>query len=400
MISVDEAEKIILSQHIDFGTENIPFRQSLGRVLARGLVADRDLPPYDRVTMDGIAIRYEAIEKGIESFRIIATQAAGDAPIESTEIEECIEIMTGAALPPCFDTVVRYEDVFIKNGHAHINTTSIKKGQNIHFRGSDKKKGEAVAKANQIIGPSLIGTAASTGNKTLPVKKFPRTLIISTGDELVDIDETPSSFQIRRSNCFCMEAVLKRHSVPADNIHLADNEQLIKAEIKKYLENYDVLLLSGGMSMGKFDYLPRVLEELSVEKLFYKVQQRPGKPFWFGRYEQKIVFGFPGNPVSSFLCLHRYFLPWLENCLGILPKKYFAVLDEAFTFSAPLTYFLPAKLRMNTDGRVSAKPIQINGSGDFSSLVEADAFMELPAEKTFFQKGEAFRIWPLNLLFS
>jgi len=400
MITVDEAEKIILSQLINFGIEDIPFQQSLGRVLARDLTADRDLPPYDRVTMDGIAIRYEAVEKEIPSFRIIGTQAAGEDPIESNDVEECIEIMTGAALPASLDTVVRYEDVVIENGQAHIKTTSIKKGQNIHFRGSDKKKGEVVAKANQIISPSLIGTAASTGYKNLPVKKLPRTLIISTGDELVDINEKPSSFQIRRSNCFCMEAVLKQHSVPADSIHLADNEQLIKTEIGKYLEDYDALLLSGGMSMGKFDYLPRVLEELSVERLFYKVQQRPGKPFWFGRYEQKIIFGFPGNPVSSFLCLHRYFLPWLDACLGILPKKYFAVLEEDFAFSAPLTYFLPVKLGTDMEGRLSAKPIQINGSGDFSSLVEADAFMELPAEKTFFQKGEVFRIWPLNPLFS
>src|ERR1019366_808959 len=187
MITVAEAEKIILAHTKDYGTELVPFEQALGRVLAEDITADRDLPPCNRVTMDGIAIRYAAFENGTRSFRINAIQAAGEKPKEIEQPDECIEIMTGAALPDTTDTIIRYEDVEIKNGIATLNIETIKKGQNIHCKGKDKKQGETVVQANQVIDATVISMAVSVGKSVLSVKKLPKVVIISTGNELVDV---------------------------------------------------------------------------------------------------------------------------------------------------------------------------------------------------------------------
>lgn len=395
-ITVEEAEKIIFSQLREFGVERISVQNALGRVLAEVITADRDLPPYNRVAMDGIAIKYEAIKNGIRNFQIKGVQAAGEQPVEIKAYDECIEIMTGAALPCSTDTIVRYEDVIIENGEASIETTSIKKGQNIHYKGSDKQEAEALVPIHQIITPSIIASAASVGKSELLVKQLPKCIVVFTGDELVGIEQRPNAYQIRGSNSFCIKAVLKNYGIEADTIHLPDNEQLITKELSRCLDQYDILLLTGGISMGKYDYVPKILEQLSVKKLFHKVQQRPGKPFWFGHYNQKMIFAFPGNPVSTFLCLHRYFLPWLEACLDLPDKNFFAILDANIEFSPVLTYFLQVHLLLNNDGKLLAQCIKGNGSGDFSSLVGADAFIELPKDKSCFKKGEVFRIWPVN----
>jgi molybdopterin molybdotransferase len=354
------------------------------------------LPPFNRVAMDGIAIRHEAIEKGIKTFRIKATQAAGETPIEIEAIDECVEIMTGAALPSTTDTIIRYEDIELKDGNAVLQIDNLQKGQNIHWKGSDKKQGEVLVEANSIVTPSVINVAASVGAKDLIIKKLPKVVIISTGDEIIDVDKNPSPYQIRNSNAYAIGAVLKQHSIQPALLHLPDDKKIIKKEIEQCLNSYDVLILCGGVSMGKFDYLPQVLEELSVKKLFYKVQQRPGKPFWFGSYERTLVFAFPGNPVSAFLCLHRYFLPWLKSCLSISSKIIYATLDAEVEFSPALTYFLQVQLQMTYKGKLLAQPIKGNGSGDFSSLTQADAFIELPSDRNHFNKGEVYKAWSIN----
>jgi molybdopterin molybdotransferase len=395
MVSVEEAEKIILSQEKSYGRERIPFEQALGRVLAEDIKADRDLPPYNRVTVDGVAINYSAFEKEIYLFRIKATQAAGDHPIEINELDECVEIMTGAALPDSTDTVIRYEDLEIKNGTANVLIETISKGQNIHYKGKDKQEDDIVAEADQYITPALISMAAAVGKTHLLVKKLPRTVIISSGDEIVEVDKKPNPFQIRRSNNYTIKAVLQQYKLEAAMLHIPDDIEITKQEIAKCLEKYDVIILTGGISMGKFDYIPQALEELHVKKLFHKVQQRPGKPFWFGVHENAVlVFAFPGNPVSTFMCLHRYFLPWLETSLGVAKKEQlYAALAEDFTFTTALQYFLQVKLHVNEKAQILATPVAGNGSGDFANLLDSDAFMELPLKQNNFIKGEVFKIW-------
>ncbi len=399
MIQVEEAEKIILEQSRDYGTETISFDNCMGRVLAEDISADRDLPPFNRVTMDGIAISYEAFKKGNRLFKIKAIQSAGEQPVEIKDHDECVEIMTGAVLPSTTDTVIPYEEIEINNGMAKIKTETVVINQNIHFKGKDKMQNEILVEANQFITPTVITIAATVGKTNLLVKKLPKIVIVSTGDELIEINETPAPFQVRRSNNYTLQAVLRQYALQAEMLHLPDDQDVIGKHLKKCIDEYDVILLSGGVSMGKFDYVPPALDKLRVKKLFHKVQQRPGKPFWFGAHESgKLVFAFPGNPVSTFMCFQRYFLPWLKKSLQVGMNNTYAILNEDFTFNAALQYFLQVKLLINEKGELTATPLEGNGSGDFANLLQTDAFMELPLERNDFKKGEIFRIWAFKNL--
>lgn len=394
MVTVEDAEKTILSEAKSYGKETVYFENSLGRVLAEDVYADRDLPPYNRVTMDGIAIRYAAIENGIHCFRIIGTQAAGEVPFEINHPSECIEIMTGAALPSTADTVVRYEDLELRDGEALLTTDNISKGQSIHLRGADIKQHDVAIRANQVITPALINTIGSVGKAELTVWKLPSVVIVSSGDELVDVNQTPTAFQIRKSNNYTIRAVLRRYGIQSSMIHIPDDPLVSQQQIEKCLLEYDVVILSGGVSEGKFDYIPGALESCGVAKLFHKVRQRPGKPFWFGKHPRgNLVFAFPGNPVSTFMCVHRYLLPWLEKSLGLERQPVWGILEEEVIFEAPLQYFLQVKLHISDKGCLVARPIAGNGSGDFANLVDTDAFMELPVGRQRFAKGEVHRIW-------
>jgi molybdopterin molybdotransferase len=397
MITVEEAEKIIQAQTSDYGAEIMPFELTLGRVLAEDIKADRDLPPFNRVTMDGIAIIYKAIKSGTSTFKIKAIQAAGDTSVDTDLADECIEIMTGAALPSSLDTVIRYEDLELRAGLATviIDRVNIKKGQNIHRQGADKKQHDIVAKAGQLITPAIISLVASIGETELRVKKLPRVVVISSGDELVEVERTPSMYQIRRSNNYMVKAVLQQNGIEAHMMHIPDDPETTAKLIKECLQNFDVIILSGGISMGKFDYIPDALKSLNVQQLFHKVKQRPGKPFWFGKHDNGVVvFAFPGNPVATFIGMHRYFVPWLQATLGLKARSpIYAALDSDLTFEAELKYFLQVKLSINTQGRIIAMPVEGNGSGDFANLADTNAFMELPLEKNEFKKGEVYRVW-------
>jgi molybdopterin molybdotransferase len=398
MTTVQQAEHIIESQARDYGTEELGFELSVGRVLAEDIFADRDMPPFNRVTMDGIAINYAAFAEGLRSFQIIGTQAAGDKPIKITDNSHCIEIMTGAVLPDTADTVIRYEDVLITGNQAEIITERVEYGQSIHFKGRDKQQGDVVATKGRIITPAIVGIIASLGKTKVLVKKIPRVVIISSGDELVEVNETPSPFQIRKSNNYTVKAALQQHGIPADMLHIADDPELTETTISQSLKNYDVILLSGGISMGKFDYIPNALEKAGVAKLFHKVKQRPGKPFWFGASTNNVlVFAFPGNPVATFMCLNRYFFPWLNATLGLHKKPaMYAALSEDYTFEPDLQYFLQVKTTFAADARIIASPLAGNGSGDFANLADTDAFLELPADRSDFEAGEVFRLWPFD----
>jgi len=398
MVTVAEAEQIILAQPNDFGSEMVPFISAMGRTLAEPITADRDLPPYNRAMMDGIAISYAAFKAGHRSFPIQAIIAAGDAPVNLAGECRCVEIMTGAAAPANADAIVRYEDLVIKNGVATINTENVKAGQSIHPRGRDRKHGDVVVPAGALVDAAVVSIAASVGKHMLPVYKVPRAVVITTGDELVDVDEQPNPYQIRRSNSYTIKSELLQWGINAELMHIPDEPGTTKSAIEDALGNFDVLLISGGVSAGKYDYVPNALEELGVSKLFHQVQQRPGKPFWFGRTaEGKLVFAFPGNPVSTFLCLHRYFIPWLRQgrALSSGNAKH-AVLATDVTFTPAVQYFLQVIVAPDDQGRLMAMPAEGNGSGDFSNLVETNAFMELPLEMSNFKKGEVYRIYPFK----
>ncbi len=395
MITVKEAIDIITSKVKDFGTESIHLDDAIGRVLREDLYADRDFPPYHRVTMDGIAIRFDAYEKGTRSFPIEDVAAAGAAQKALQQPAACFEVMTGSILPKETDTVIRYEDLKIENGRAVLEVDAVKKGQNIHFQGEDRKQGSLVVKRGRRLSPAEIGVAATVGKKHLLVSRLPKAIIISTGDELVEVDEHPLPHQIRRSNVHRLKATLSNMGLPADTSHLKDDIEEILGHLERFLNEYEVLILSGGVSKGKFDFLPEALNKLGVRKLFHKIKQRPGKPFWFGEAPKgPLVFALPGNPVSSFMCTHRYFIPWLEQCIGLHTwAQPTAILQEDFTFKPDLTYFLQVKVGYDELGRILAHPVEGHGSGDLANLVDADAFLQLPRGRDLFQSGEAFPLF-------
>ncbi len=395
MISVAEAEQIILAHRKDYGTELLPFSAALGRVLAETVLTDHDLPHFNRVAMDGIAIRFADYQAGCRVFRIAAVQSAGEAPLADLPLNACVEIMTGAALPPATDTVVPYEHLRIREGLAEIIQEPVVPGKNIHLQGRDRRAGELVLPAGRVIGPLEVSMAASVGQINPRVRRLPRVAVLSSGDELVDPLEQPTPYQIRRSNTYAIQAALRRYGIEAEMFHLPENLDLTRQVIQSCLDRFDVLLLSGGVSAGKFDFVPQALAECGASPHFHKVRQRPGKPFWFGTFgKEGVIFAFPGNPVSTFLCLNRYFLPWLDASLGIPPRPaQRAILDKTIRFEAPLQYFLQVKLRQDEHARLRAMPLEGNGSGDFSNLTESDAFLELPAERAEFREGEIFPVW-------
>lgn len=409
MISVKEAKHIILENTQNFGIEEIPFMQSAGRVLKENIVADRDFPPFNRVAMDGIAINYSFFKNGQRKFKIEGIQPAGSKQLTMQQDDNCIEVMTGAVLPNNCDTVIRYEDVTIKDGAATINVETINDCQNIHQKGKDKKQGAILVSENTIISPAEIGVIATVGKASVKVAKQPKVLIISTGDELVDVHETPLDYQIRRSNVYTLVSLLDKLNIPSETRHISDNKKVLKEKIGSYLQEYDALLFSGAVSKGKFDFLPEVLTELKVEKLFHKVAQRPGKPFWFGfadaldmseknvyqnskNKKNTVVFAFPGNPVSTFVNCMVYFYPWYKKSVQVQEKTQNAILSEDVNFKPNLTYFLQVKLSYRF-GHLIATPIKGNGSGDLVSLTEADGFIEIPkTEEIEFTKGSVFPV--------
>jgi len=388
---------MIMSHPGMWGVEQVPLLQATGRILAEDIFADRDLPPYHRVTMDGIAIRYSDYASGQRTFRIEAVMAAGDTPPTSLAAGGCIELMTGCMMPPAADTVIRYEDVDVADGFATVKAEQVKQGANVHVRGSDIAAGAKVIGTSTIMDAAVISMAASVGRHTLVVKRLPQVAIITTGTELVDIDETPAAAQVRRSNSYAIAAALHTLGISATLLHIKDSVDAMRTMFADSLSRYDVIVVSGGVSMGKYDHVPAVLNELGVQQLFHKVRQRPGKPFWYGIHRQHSahVFAFPGNPVSAFMCTWRYLIPWLQHSLtGTAPRAAYAVLGRECSFAPALQYFLQVSLAYDDAGRLVATPLVGNGSGDFSNLLQADAFMELPEDKTDFTVGDVYRIWP------
>ena len=390
LTTVQEALKIILNTSEDFGTEEVAFDKSLGRVLKENIVADRDFPPFNRVSMDGIAINIDAFKKGQITFKIEGIQAAGDAQKTLQNTDNCLEAMTGAVLPKNANAVIQYELLKIENGIATLETDAIKDFQNIHKKGLDRKQGAILIKKNTKISAAEIGVFATVGKTTVKVAKQPKVMIISTGNELVKVSEKPADFQIRRSNVFTLVAHLNNLNIDAQTAHIEDDKEVLSQKIETFLNEYDVLLFSGAVSKGKLDFIPEVLTNLGVKKLFHSVKQRPGKPFWFGKKENKTVFAFPGNPVSTYVSCLKYFYPWYYKSVGLtFENANQAILAEDFYFKPNLTYFLQVKLT-NVNGKLMATPLSGRGSGDLANLVDADAFLELPDDKSNFTKGEVF----------
>ncbi|TNF70622.1 MAG: molybdopterin molybdenumtransferase MoeA, partial [Bacteroidetes bacterium] len=383
------------SHREDFPEESRKIEACIGQYLAEDLVADRDFPPFDRVTMDGIAINHAAFAGGQREFPIQQVAPAGTPRRSLRNPSHCIEVMTGAIMPENSDTVIRYEDLEIGNGTARVLTDSLQPRQNIHFKGMDLSAGTVIVSKGRRLSSAEISIAASVGKPTLRVRKLPRAAIISTGDELVDVHDIPQLHQIRRSNVYGIQSTLRDWGMQADLQHLPDDKKAMEKAISDLLVTYDLFIFTGGVSKGKFDYLPEVLESIKIQRHFHKIQQRPGKPFWFGSSpEGKKIFALPGNPVSSFVCVYVYLRYWLDKSLNINRTPLYVSLKKDTQFAPNLVYFLEARLESSPDGTLLADPVKGNGSGDFANLVKTDGFLILPQNKSEFKKGETFLFVP------
>jgi molybdopterin molybdotransferase len=392
-----EADRLI-GQHLQcLPVESLPLAQCAGAVLRENIYAERDQPPYDRVAMDGVALHSEAASSGTRSFRIQAMQAAGDAPLALAARDNCIEVMTGAMLPSGCDSVVPVEELSVERGHAALAPQArVEPWRNVHRRGSDTRQGALLICAGRRLRPPEIAVAAAAGMARIRVSSQPMLIVISTGNELVEPGEPVLAHQVRRSNAYAVVSALREHGFQrvADD-HIMDDAGELRARLRFHLETHDVLVLSGGVSMGRFDLVPAVLEELGVRTIFHKVAQRPGKPLWFGMAPSgAAVFGLPGNPVSTLVCFARYVLPALRGALGesSLPASRLA-LAAPLTVTPPLTHFIPVRLEQDDWGRDWAVPVPTNGSGDFTALTGTDGFVELPPGPNTYPKGFVTRLY-------
>lgn len=388
MITSNEALDIVLKKKGSFGLVKVPLSEALGRVLAKDAYPDRPFPPFDRVCMDGICIDYNAYEKGRRVFEVEGVQAAGQAQLKLNDTNKAIEVMTGAALPVGTTTVIRYEDLKPVSGGFEI-LVDIKDEANIHYKGSDAETSDVLIKAGSEIRSAETGMLATIGKTFVEVKKMPSVAIFSTGDELVDIDSDPKPHQIRRSNSHMMQAALKNMGVDASLFHINDDVEEIKDDLGSIMTDYDAILMSGGVSKGKFDFIPQVLADLGVEICFHRVKQRPGKPFLFGVKGDCCIFGFPGNPVSTLAGVKKYFEPWLKRSLGVSIDVPMVKLKNDVKFKPDLTYFAQAAI-VNEGGTLYAEVLHGGGSGDMVNMGRVDGFIELPSGREDFKAEELF----------
>jgi molybdopterin molybdotransferase len=369
MITVAEADRLLRQHRFAPRAETVALREAHGRVLLEDVVSDRDYPPFDRVAMDGVALAYAP--QGPGRWRVQATQQAGQPPFRLERAGDCIEIMTGAALSEGCDTVVRYEDLAIADGFASLaDGVDVAPGQNVHRRGSDCRAGETVLRTGLLLTPPRIAVLASLGKTHVRVAASPRIEIVTTGDELVEVGAPILPHQIRQSNGHAIQAALASHGLGAATLwHVPDDKALLRDGLAAALETADVLLVTGGVSAGRFDFVPGLLKSLDVTERFHKIRQRPGKPLWFGTAaDGRPVFGLPGNPNSSLVCLYRYVLP----LLGVAPPPVHLTLARQPRRTGDLTYFVGVRLEAGT-----AHPVRAGGSGDFLALAPSDGFVEV-----------------------
>jgi molybdopterin molybdotransferase len=397
MTAVHDAEQILLAHLGNFGETTVPISDALGRILAEPLIADRDFPPFNRVAMDGFAVLFEAIQSGQTRFEVSHTQVAGAPESALANPSLAVEVMTGAVLPLGATAVIRLEDVEIqsKGTQRFIEVKALPESlwQHIHLKGFDRKQGETIVGAGVRLTPAEIAVAASIGKSVLRVYQIPKIAVVSTGDELVSIDQIPLTHQIRQSNAYTLQAFLAKMKIESDVFHVRDNRDEMESLLARLLTEYDVILTTGSVSAGGVDILPSVLASLDVRKLIHKIEQRPGKPMWFGRKGLKFVFALPGNPVSIVVCFLKYVRMWLLRSMGVKPEmQLYASLESDIIFKPQLTYFLPVKLLSKRNGTLEAQPIKGHGSGDFANLVLCDGFLELPPEKTIFYSDEPYPV--------
>ncbi|MEM7282946.1 MAG: molybdopterin molybdotransferase MoeA [Pseudomonadota bacterium] len=394
-IQVTQADAIIAEHIAPRESDSVALDDAVGMVLRQQVFAERDQPPFHRVTMDGIALAFDGTRTQ-EEFMVQSVQHAGDPKHTLKDPQHCIEIMTGAQLPDGCDCVIPIEVYQKKEGKIRLNSDYEPRLMgNIHPKGSDRKKDEALLQPGIQINAPEMAILASAGLPQVNVSKDLSIAILSTGTELVEVDAPIENYQIRRSNDRALATSLQKAGFRRiTRHHLLDDPVQLEEKISSLLDSNDFLIVSGGVSKGVKDFVPGILANLGVVKHFHRVAQRPGKPLWFGTTtNNKTVFGLPGNPVSSLVCLVRYVIPACRRSLGLgaAPETWVTLMDSV-QFEPSLAWFLPVTLTGDEQG-FRAKPRITNTSGDFVSLAGTHGFVELEATTNHFPAGHRARFF-------
>lgn len=412
MISVTCAREIILKNTLPLKyTEILKIDSTSGRVSAADIRARENIPPFNNSAMDGFAIIAKdssgASRENPKILEVIADLPAGYSTKKSVGNRQAIRIMTGAVLPEGADSVMMVEDTELvrspqRTAHREKEFVKVfkqtKKGENVRYAGEDVRKGEVVIKKGDILKSGCIGMLASLGVSRIKVFRKPKAAILATGDELVEINQKLSAGKIRNSNAYSLYAqVLNAGAVPVLLGIARDRKDDLERKIRKGL-SADMLLISGGISVGDYDFVKDVLRNLGTEIKFWRVAMKPGKPLAFGIIKKMPVFGLPGNPVSSMISFEQFVRPALLKQAGA--KEIFrlclpAIFKENFRKKKGLRYFLRVALE-NKNGRLFASLTGPQGSGILKSMVLANGIMELPEEAAGIRKGESAQVTYLD----
>ncbi len=392
MITVQEAQSILSNVHIQWGVESIPLDEAIGLYLAEEVRADRDYPPFDRAMMDGFAIRFSDWQKGQRTFSYSHQQWAG-SPLIDLHNESACEITTGAAVPSGFDVVIPIEKVEVDDDGSFTCTEieKIKSGWNIQRQGVEHKQQDVVIEKGTLVTAAVIAVLASCGITKPFVFQRPTIAIIATGDELVPMDASPLPHQIRTSNAHALKALVQPMSSKIVTFHLNDDPLIIQHWMQKHAQQWDILLFSGGVSKGGKDYLPQLWQEDGFECLFHGIAQKPGKPMWLGKKDQTILFGFPGNPVSTLVCAFAYLMPWVKHQWSLRKDSHFIQIQDAISTNEKLDLWIPVVLENN-----QFKALKYLGSGDLIGFSALNGIIHVPSNQTFNNKNQEYRFYSIT----
>ena len=398
MLSYQQARELIISRLAALSlkpqTQSVRLEDSLGRILAQEICADRPYPPFDRSIRDGFAVRAADISPGAK-LKCIGELKAGDTPQISVASGTCVQIMTGAAVPHGADAVVMIEHTRAE-GDAIVFDRPIEPGQHIVKRGAEAANGHPFMNRGSRLGVAEIAAVAQVGAVELQVYRKPRVAILSTGDEVVPAETTPGDFQIRNSNAYSLAAQVSiTGGDPVILQNARDTERDLREKILQGLKE-DMLILSGGVSAGKYDLVEKVLGDLGAEFFFDAVAIRPGKPTVFGICRGRPVFGLPGNPISTMVTFELFASLALQLLAGqeSRPLPFLeARLGEPLSEKTGLAHFLPAKLTW-PNGAPTVVPIRWQGSGDIAAVAKSNCLLYIPAERSRFECGENVSVLP------
>ena len=388
MTTFENAYQIILNEIKPLGFENVKIENALNRILASDVISDIDMPPFNKSAMDGFACRREDISNELT---FIETIAAGDIPKKTVEKNQCAKIMTGAMVPDGADIVIMVEQTECINGNK-IRFNGSETANNIAYKAEDIKKGDIVLKKGQALKPQHISILASVGCHNPEVVKQPCVGVISTGIELVEPTEIPMTSQIRNSNAYQLINQIKNtNAIPIYYGIAKDDEAETEVIIDKAISECDVVILTGGVSMGDFDFIPGILKKKNVNILFQKLKVKPGKPTVFGTIGSKYIFGLPGNPVSSFIMFEMLVKPLLLGVMGnnfTIPYIYMPLERDFLRKKADRILFAPVKF--NKNGMLEF--VEYHGSAHIHSLCDADGIVIIPIGVTKIKRGEMLHV--------